>query len=191
MCKKKKTCVRQSSIRPSPLQKTLIVKGLVLAIMVPLHLFMHAFVPPQLVHFHGFYMDGTKLYDTWTINGTNQCLHKKLASNFVIIFCFQLLFNKFNVEKHPIKVPNLQFVNFARFALPTWTVQSRHNVKVDDGTDMTPHPCVSFKFSFFPFLATHKGNYVLLLAKTFDQPIHHFTFSCNKQISRKESSFNG
>jgi hypothetical protein len=65
MCKKtKKTCIRQNSIQLSPSQKFLIVKGLVLAIMVPLHLPKHAFVPPQLVHLHGFYMDGLKIYDT-------------------------------------------------------------------------------------------------------------------------------
>ncbi len=65
MCKKtRKTCIRQSSIRPSPFQKCMIVKGLVLAIMVPLYLLKHAFVPPQLIHFHGFCMDGIKLYDT-------------------------------------------------------------------------------------------------------------------------------
>jgi hypothetical protein len=75
--------------------------------------------------------------------------------------------------------------------LPTWTIQSKHNVKANDGTQMTPHPCAWFKFAFFPFLATHEGNYVLFLAKVLDQPIHHFTFSCNKQISKKESSFNG
>jgi hypothetical protein len=75
--------------------------------------------------------------------------------------------------------------------LPTWTIQSRHNVKADDGTQMTPCPCAWFKFAFSPFSTTHKGNYVLLLAKVLDQPIHHFTFLCNKQISREESSFNG
>ncbi len=101
--RKRKTCIRKSSIQPSPSQKFLIVKGLVLAIMVPLHLPKHVFVPPQLVHLHGFCMYGIKLYDNWTIGGTNQCLHKKLASNFVIIFHFQLLFNKFNVRRHPIK----------------------------------------------------------------------------------------
>jgi hypothetical protein len=65
MCKKtRKTCIRQNLIEPSPLQKFLIVEGLVLAIMVPLHLPKHAFVPQQLVHLHGFYMGGIKNYDT-------------------------------------------------------------------------------------------------------------------------------
>ncbi len=125
------------------------------------------------------------------IDGTNQCLHKMLASSFVIIFRFQLLFNKFNVQRHPIKILNPHFVNFAMSTLPTWTIQSRHNVKADDGTQMTPCPCDWLKFTFSPFLVIDEGNYVLLLAKVLDQPIHHFTFSCNKKISRKESSFNG
>ncbi len=49
---------------PSPSQKFMIVEGLILIIMVFQHLPKHAFVPPQLVHLHGFYMDGIKLYDT-------------------------------------------------------------------------------------------------------------------------------
>jgi len=28
-------------------------------------------------HLHGFYMDGIKLYNTWMISGTSQCLHRK------------------------------------------------------------------------------------------------------------------
>jgi len=190
MCKKtRKTCIRKSSIQPSPSQKFLIVKGLVLAIMVPLHLPKHVFVPPQLVHLYGFCMYGIKLYDNWSIGGTNQCLHKKLASSFVIIFHFQLLFNKFNVRRHPVKfsIRNLWILPCP----PCQLGPSRHNVKADDGTQMTPCPCAWFKFAFSLFSTTHKGNYVLLLAKNLDQPIHHFTFLCNKQISREESSFNG
>jgi hypothetical protein len=38
--------------------------------------------------------------------------------------------------------------------------------------------CAWLKFAFYPF-STHEG-YVLLLAKILDQPIDHFTFSCNK-----------
>jgi hypothetical protein len=58
----------------------------------------------------------------------------------------------------------------------------------DDGTQMTFHPCAWFKFAYYPFY-THEGIHVLLLAKHLDQPIHHFTFSCNKQILGEESSF--
>jgi hypothetical protein len=60
---------------------------------------------------------------------------------------------------------------------------------VDDGTQMTPCPCAWLKFAFCPFFG-YEGNGVLLLAKILDQPIHHFTFSCNKHILREESFFN-
>jgi hypothetical protein len=82
-----------------------------------------------------------------------------------------------------MKVLNPHFVNFAMSTLPTWTIENRHNVKVNDGTQMTPCPCAWFKFAFFPFSTTHESNYVLLLAKVLDQPIHHFIVLCNKQIS--------
>jgi hypothetical protein len=59
----------------------------------------------------------------------------------------------------------------------------------DDDIQMIPCPYVWLKFVFCPF-STHEGILVLLLAKKLDQPIHHFTFSCNKQISIEESSFN-
>jgi hypothetical protein len=49
----------------------------------------------------------------------------------------------------------------------------------DDGTQMTLRPCAWLKFAFCPF-STNESNHVLLLAKKLDQPIHHFTFSCNK-----------
>jgi hypothetical protein len=61
---------------------------------------------------------------------------------------------------------------------------------VDDGTQMTPCPCVWLKFAFYPF-STHEGDCVLHLAKILDPPIHRFTFSCNKQILGEEFSFNG
>jgi hypothetical protein len=79
-----------------------------------------------------------------------------------------------------VKVLNPHVVNFSMATLPTWTIENRHNVKVDDGTQMTPCRCAWFKFAFFPFLTTHESNYVLLLAKVLDQPIHHFTVLCNK-----------
>jgi hypothetical protein len=71
-----------------PLQKLSIVEGLILAIVVPQHLLKRASIPPQLVHLHGFCMNGIKLYDIRMISGTSQCLHKKLAPGLVIIFSF-------------------------------------------------------------------------------------------------------
>jgi hypothetical protein len=50
-----------SKFGPPPCKKLLIVKGLVL---VPQHFLKHAFIPPQLVCLHGFYMDGIIFYDT-------------------------------------------------------------------------------------------------------------------------------
>jgi hypothetical protein len=114
-------------IQPSPSQKLPIVEGLILAIVVLQHLLKRASVPPQLVCFHGFYMDGIKLYDTWMISGTSQCLHKKSTPCLVFILHFYLFDNKLNVQKHSIKVFNAHFANFAMSTLPTWTIQSRHN----------------------------------------------------------------
>jgi hypothetical protein len=50
------------------------------------HLSKHAYVPPQ--YLHGFCMDGIKLYDTWMISGTSQCLHRKSSLGFIIILTF-------------------------------------------------------------------------------------------------------
>jgi hypothetical protein len=80
--------VGESQNQTLPLQKLLIAEGLILAIVVPQHLLKRASIPPQLVHLHGFCMNGIKLYDIWMISGTSQCLNKKLALGLVIIFSF-------------------------------------------------------------------------------------------------------
>jgi hypothetical protein len=145
-----------------------------------------------LVYFYGFCMDGITFYDTWMIIGTNQCFHRKSALGLIIIFNFKLFVNKFNVRRHLVKFLNLHFVNFAMPTLPTWTIQSRHN----GGKWWHPNDLSSLclaQVCLLPLkflMTTYEGNDVLLLAKFLDQPIYHFTFSCNKQILREESSFN-
>ncbi len=156
-----------------------------------------ASVPPQLVCLHGFYMDGIKLYDTWMINGTSQCLHRKSTPCLVIILHFYLFVNKLNVRKHMVKVFNPHFANFAMSTLPTWTIQSRHNgacpwplvLVLGLSLPSTPFPpmkatCFTLGKNYGP---THPPFHLLMQQTNFDGGIFQWV-NCWHLLDQVESS---
>jgi hypothetical protein len=102
---------------------------------------------------------------------------------------FSTFSSKLNVWRHLFKVFN--FCTLQIFPCPCCQLGPFEicTMLADDDIQMTPRPYVWLKFVFCPF-STHEWILVLLLGKKLDQPIHHFTFSCNKQISIEKSSFN-